>query len=129
MKSFKRHLQEELQDADFGQAFNEEVRLAHLAVQISKSRESKGLTQAQLATRAHITQQQISKVEHAGSSGFNVNTLLKVCDALGLDLTLSPKKSRSIVAVRKTMGRRAIPKKSDTSTRSSLPSKRTKISS
>lgn len=93
MKSLRNHLQEELQNSDFKKAFDEELRLAQLAVQIAKSREKKGLTQAQLASRARITQQQISKVEHAGASGFNVNTLIRVCEALGLDLTLSPRKS------------------------------------
>lgn len=92
MRSLKSHLQKELQDSGFKKAFDEELRLAQLAVQIAKNREGMGLTQAQLASRAHITQQQVSKVEHAGSSGFNVNTLIRVCEALGLDLTLSPRK-------------------------------------
>jgi transcriptional regulator with XRE-family HTH domain len=93
MKSLGNHLQEELQNSDFKKAFDEELRLAKLAVQIAKNRERRGLTQAQLASRAHISQQQVSKVEHAGASGFNVNTLLRVCEALGLDLTLSPRES------------------------------------
>jgi HTH-type transcriptional regulator / antitoxin HipB len=92
MKSLKSHLQKELQDSGFKKAFDEELRLAQLAVQIVKNRERMGLTQAQLASMARITQQQVSKVEHAGSSGFNVNTLIRVCEALGLDLTLNPRK-------------------------------------
>src|SRR5688572_23454333 len=96
MKSLKRHLQEELQSKDFRIGFEKELRLARLAVQIAKQREEKGLTQAELAVRAHITQQQVSKVEHAGASGFNVNTLFRVCDALELDFTLSPRKSSSL---------------------------------
>jgi HTH-type transcriptional regulator / antitoxin HipB len=92
MRSLKSHLQKELQDSGFKMAFEEELRLAQLAVQIAKNREDMGMTQAQLASRAHLTQQQVSKVEHAGASGFNVNTLIRVCEALGLDLTLSPRK-------------------------------------
>lgn len=95
MRSLKSHLQKELQDSRFKKAFDEEVRLAQLAIQIAKNREDLGMTQAQLASRAQITQQQVSKVEHAGSSGFNVNTLIRVCEALGLDLTLSPRKTSS----------------------------------
>jgi HTH-type transcriptional regulator / antitoxin HipB len=105
MKSLRNHLQEELQNSDFKKAFDEELRLAQLAVQIAKSREKKGLTQAQLASRARITQQQVSKVEHAGASGFNVNTLIRVCEALGLDLTLSPRKS---VFSSRTVGKSAV---------------------
>jgi transcriptional regulator with XRE-family HTH domain len=92
MKSLKHHLQAELKNNDFRIGFEKELRLARLAVQIAKHREKKGLTQAGLAIRAHITQQQVSKVEHAGASGFNVNTLFRVCDALGLEFTLSPRK-------------------------------------
>lgn len=95
MKSFRKHLQEELRKSDFRKVFEEEMLLARLAVQVAESREKRGLTQAQLADRAHLSQQQVSKVENAGSSGFNVNTLLKMCEALDVDLTLSPRKHSS----------------------------------
>jgi HTH-type transcriptional regulator / antitoxin HipB len=104
MRSLKNHLQEELKNNDFSRTFEKELRLAKLAVQIAKQREGKGLTQAELATRAHITQQQVSKVEHAGVSGFNVITLFRLCDALGLELTLSPRKENGPV----TTGKRAV---------------------
>jgi HTH-type transcriptional regulator / antitoxin HipB len=67
MKSFNEHLKEELTDKGFAQAYQEELRLARLAVQIAKRREGQGMTQSQLASKAHLTQQQVSKVEHAGS--------------------------------------------------------------
>ncbi|MDQ3003418.1 MAG: helix-turn-helix transcriptional regulator [Fibrobacterota bacterium] len=47
------------------------------------------MTQSALASHARITQQQLSKVENA--KAYKVETLFKVCDALGMELTLKPR--------------------------------------
>ena len=91
MRSLKNLLQEKLENSAFREAFEKESRLADLAIQIAKRREGKGFTQKQLASRAHISQQQVSKVERSGVSGLNLGTLIRVCDALDLEIVLSPK--------------------------------------
>lgn len=94
MKSLKKILQEKLANSEFKAAFDKESKLASLAIEIAKRREKKGLTQRQLARRAEISQQQVSRVEKAGVSGMNLKTLVKVCDALDLDISLKPREGK-----------------------------------
>lgn len=61
--------------------------------QIIKKRIEKGLTQAELAKKANLTQTQVSRIESAQLG--NINTLLKVLDVLGLQLTIKDKMSPS----------------------------------
>jgi HTH-type transcriptional regulator / antitoxin HipB len=98
MRSLKNLLQEKLENSAFREAFEKESRLADLAIQIAKRRERKGFTQQQLASRAHISQQQVSKVERAGVSGLNLGTLIRVCDALDLEIVLNPRDMAAIKA-------------------------------
>jgi transcriptional regulator with XRE-family HTH domain len=99
MKTFRKHLNEELKDKDFREAFIEEKKLIALSLQIHEKREKSGLTQKQVAEKAKITQQQLSKVEN----GINCNilTFLKVCEALGLEFELhSPvKRQKKLVKI------------------------------
>jgi len=84
---FKDHLDEELKDAQFKKAFDEEKHLIELGLLITEAREQHGLSQRELAQKCNVTQQQLSKIEN----GINCNllTFIKVSSALGLDLTLS----------------------------------------
>lgn len=88
MNSFKRHLNEKLKDRRFKRIYEEEKELADLSLQILTTREHMGLSQKEVAERARITQQQLSKIEN----GINCNlaTFLKVCNALGLKIDLGP---------------------------------------
>ena len=85
--NFKDHLNEEMKNAQFKKAFDEEKYLLELGLVITETREQRGLSQKELAQQSHVTQQQLSKIE----SGINCNmlTFIKVTSALGLDLTLS----------------------------------------
>jgi len=87
MKVFKKHLNEKLQDKEFKEIFDEERELLEIAYQLLDARKRIGLTQQELAKKAHVTQQQLSKIE----SGLNCNiaTLLRVCHALKVKLNLS----------------------------------------
>ena len=84
---FRNHLNEEMKNTQFREAFDEEKYLLELALAIIEARELQGLTQTELAQKSHVTQQQLSKIEN----GINCNmlTFIKVSSALGLDLTLS----------------------------------------
>ncbi len=90
MKTFKKHLEKELKNDDFRKKYEEEKELLEICLKILEERNKLGLTQKELATKANITQQQLSKVEN----GINCNmlTFLKVCNALNIKLGL--KKAR-----------------------------------
>lgn len=61
-------LKEELKDSEFAGGYKEEKMLAELAVKIAKERERKGISQTELASRARLTQQQVSRLESGANS-------------------------------------------------------------
>ncbi len=91
MKTFKSHLNEKLKDPNFKEMYEEEKRLIEISLMLHETRERNGLSQKEVAQKAHITQQQLSKVEN----GINCNiiTFLKVCNALGLYISINRLKS------------------------------------
>lgn len=86
MRSFKKHLRERLKDAKFRKLYEEEKKLAELSLKILDTREHLGLSQKEVARKAKVTQQQLSKLEN----GINctVTTFLKVCNALRIKVEL-----------------------------------------
>lgn len=90
MKSFRGHLKEKLKNERFKTIYEEEKQLAELSIKILGTREQLGLSQQELAKRAKITQQQLSKIENGIYC--NLATFLKVCNALGLKIDLEQSK-------------------------------------
>jgi HTH-type transcriptional regulator / antitoxin HipB len=86
MKTLKRHLSQKLKNLRFKELYEEEKRLAEISLMLHEVREKHGLSQKEVAEKAHITQQQLSKVENGINC--NVITFLKVCSALGLDIKI-----------------------------------------
>ncbi|NKB72769.1 MAG: helix-turn-helix domain-containing protein [Candidatus Latescibacteria bacterium] len=86
MKTFRKHLQEELQDEEFSKLYREEKQLAHLSLRLHSAREGLGLSQQEVAQKAKVSQQQLSKLENGANC--NITTFLKVCDALGVKVEL-----------------------------------------
>jgi len=86
MKKFRKHLNEMLKNPEFKREFEQEKLLVGLALEINAKRQKLGLSQGDLAKKANLTQQQISKVEN----GLNCNivTFIKVSKALGLKLSI-----------------------------------------
>ena len=86
MKTFRKHLNTKLKDREFKQLYDEEREMLELSLHLLNARKNMGLSQQELAKKAHITQQQLSRIE----SGMNCNlsTLLKVCHALRVKLDL-----------------------------------------
>ena len=91
MTTFKKHLAQKMTDDAFRRLFEEEKRLAELAVQVLETREKLGWSQQEVARRAGITQQQVSKVEQGVNC--NMTTFLKVCSVLNLNLDIGPAES------------------------------------
>lgn len=92
MIRFRDQLKTKLKDKKFAEGFEKELQAARLAAEIAAARDKQGMTQSDLASRAHITQQQLSKVENAKAC--KVETLIKVADALGMEVTLKPRTDR-----------------------------------
>lgn len=84
MKSFRNHLKEKLKNKEFAQAYKYERELLVLALKINEARSKSGLSQTELAHKARITQQQLSKIENGENC--NLLTFIKVSKALNLEL-------------------------------------------
>jgi len=82
--TFDSHLKEKLKSKRFKRMYEEEKELLEISIRILAARRDQNLSQAELAKRAHITQQQLSRIENG--MNFNIKTLLKLCDALDLSL-------------------------------------------
>ena len=93
MIAYRSHLNRKLKDRAFREHFDEEKQLLELALRIHEVRENIGMSQATLARRAGITQQQLSRLE--SGSNCNVSTLLKVCHALHIRVSLKQEKQRA----------------------------------
>jgi len=92
MRTFRKHLNKKLENSKFKKVYNEEKEILDLSLQILKMRKQNGISQQDLAERAQITQQQLSKIENGINC--NIKTFLRVCQALGFRLGLK----RSAVA-------------------------------
>ena len=86
MRTFRKHLKEELQDEHFRKLYQEEKQLAQLSLRLHAAREGLGFSQEEVAKKAKISQQQLSKLENGANC--NITTFLKVCDALGVKIEL-----------------------------------------
>lgn len=84
MMTFDSHLKKKLKNKRFKRMYEEEKELLDISLKILEARREQNLSQAELANRAHITQQQLSRIENG--MNFNIKTLLKLCDALNLSL-------------------------------------------
>ena len=86
MKTFKKHLETKLKNKNFQKMYDEERELLEISMHILNARKKLGISQQELAKKAHITQQQLSRIE----SGMNCNlsTFLKVCHALQVKFNL-----------------------------------------
>ena len=86
MKTFRKHLNEKLEDKQFKQLYDEEREMLELSLQVLNIRKNLGLSQDELARKAHITQQQLSRIE--SGMNYTLSTLLKVCQVLRVKLNL-----------------------------------------
>ncbi len=91
MKTFKDHLHKKLEDPEFRKLYEEERELLEISFQVTEARKKQNLSQQELAIKAHITQQQLSKIENG--KNFNISTLLKLLDVLNLKIDLRDKDS------------------------------------
>ncbi|HLP57463.1 MAG TPA: helix-turn-helix transcriptional regulator [Candidatus Deferrimicrobium sp.] len=86
MKTYRQHLNEKLKDKQFKQLYDEEREMLELSMQVLNTRKNLGMSQDELARKAHITQQQLSRIE--SGMNYTLSTLLKVCQVLQVKLNL-----------------------------------------
>jgi len=86
MKTFRNHLNEKLKDKKFAALYKTEHEMLSLAIKIAQARSNQGLSQVDLARKANVTQQQLSKIENGENC--NMLTFLKVSKALNLQVKI-----------------------------------------
>jgi HTH-type transcriptional regulator / antitoxin HipB len=87
MKTLKAHLAQSLKNEKFKEMFDEEKELIEFSLQLQEGRKKAGLSQKDLAEAAHLTQQQVSKVENG--TNCNIMTYLKASRAIGFQVRLA----------------------------------------
>lgn len=75
-------LREDLKDPAFRELVEKFYLEAEVAERLYKLRQTKRLTQKQLATRARMQQNAISRIE-SGANGLNLKTIRKLAAAMG----------------------------------------------
>jgi HTH-type transcriptional regulator/antitoxin HipB len=87
MRTLKAHLAQSLKNEKLKEMYNEEKELLEFSLQLQEGRKKAGLSQRDLAEAAHLTQQQVSKVENG--TNCNIMTYLKASRAIGFQMRLA----------------------------------------
>lgn len=83
--SFRDDLTRRLRDPDFAAEYHEARARASLGLKIARIRTARGMSQTELAARLNTSQSVISRYESADYSGFRVETLRRLAEALGAE--------------------------------------------
>lgn len=81
-------LNEELKDEKFKSSYEQVKKEYELIEQLVKIRKQKKISQVELAQKAHVSQQAISRLEKEKHIP-KIDTLMKIVHGLGLKLTLT----------------------------------------
>jgi DNA-binding phage protein len=76
---------EQLEDPEVRVAYDEEMRLLTIGLELAQQRKSKGLTQAQLASAMGTSTPQLSRTERRPENA-TMRTLMRYADAMGMEL-------------------------------------------
>lgn len=77
-------IEEELKNPEFAEAYHSEGEKLSTAIALYKAREAAGLTQAELAEKAHTTQATIARIERGDNVSFE--KLQSIAHAMGKEL-------------------------------------------
>jgi len=91
MKTHREYLAEQLRDKEFAEKFHCEKKKLRIAYDIQSARIGLGLSQKDLAERAGVTQQMVSRAENAAKANMTQGTICKIAEALGMDVGLVPR--------------------------------------
>jgi len=85
---FRDDLAARLSDPELATEFEIARDRAYLGLKIARLRAARGMSQAQLASRLNTSQSVISRYESADYTNYNLETLRRLADALGAELTV-----------------------------------------
>ena len=88
-------IKEKMQDKDFREAYSEIDQEYKLMEEIIEIRKSLGLSQVEVAQKAGLKQQEISRIECIGNSP-TLRSFLKYLDAIGLKISIQKKPNNNI---------------------------------
>lgn len=91
-------LSKELKDPHFREAFEAHYLEALVAEKLHDLREKKHLTQKELASKAHMQQNAVSRIEK-GENSLTLRTVQKVAAALGYEVVVDFKPARRRLAM------------------------------
>ena len=97
-QSLDARLSKELKNPEFREAFETHYLEALIAEKLHDLREKKHLTQKQLATRAHMQQNAVSRIEK-GENSLTLRTVQKMATALGYEVVVDFKPAKRRLAV------------------------------
>ena len=87
MKTHKNYLKKELTSERFKESYCAEKMIADISIKIQQERQKQGLSQKELAEKAHLKQQQVSAIENGANP--TLKTVFQVCEALNLKIKLA----------------------------------------
>lgn len=109
-KSFK---EEALQDPEVRAEYELLRPEFELIIKLIKARQKSNYSQTELAERLQLQQPAVARLENGGYANTSISKLSKVADALGYQIkfSLSPKKEAASKTQKKSIKKRAKPKK------------------
>jgi len=88
MRTHREYLEKQLRDDQFAKDFGCEKQKLRIAYDIHSARIEQGLSQKDLARKAGVTQQMVSRIENAANANMSQSTICKIAGALGKDVGL-----------------------------------------
>jgi len=88
MRTHREYLEKQLRDDKFAKDFSCEKQKLRIAYDIHSARIEQGLSQKDLACKAGVTQQMVSRIENAANANMTQSTVCKIAGALGKDVGL-----------------------------------------
>ena len=89
MKEFLSDLCDEFGDADFAHGYLESHSVSRIAAQVHAIRKQRKWSQTELAARAGIAQERVSKIENADFTSLTMATLRKLARAFDIDVRIA----------------------------------------
>ncbi len=83
--TLRQYLKTEMKDPEYRRLYKEAAIELRIALEITKAREAKKMSQQDLADALHTKQQTVSRIER-GAQNVTIETLEKIAIALGRDL-------------------------------------------
>lgn len=102
--NFDRYLERKLHDADFRARFEAADQAWDIALQLTVLRQSRGLTQKQVADMLGTKQQAIARLEDPTYTGHSLSMVRRYVEALGasLDVTVVPLENSDAYAAQRS---------------------------